>query len=57
MLTSGVVKRLGNLAPAANPTAARAGRPAAPTTAGHHSGPPQEACVAVTAYSAPTQIT
>ncbi len=52
---SGAVNRLGRSAPAAKPSAERAGRLAAPTAAGHHSGPPQAACRAVTAYRTPTQ--
>ena len=55
IVTSGVTNRLGNQAPAANPMAVSAGTPAALTTAGHHSGPPQDACRAVMTYTRPTQ--
>jgi hypothetical protein len=54
-VTSGVTKRPGNQAPAANPMAVSAGTPAALTTTGHHSGPPQEACLAVMTYTTATQ--
>src|SRR5215469_1000020 len=54
-VTTGTVNRLGNHAPAAKPTADSAGIPAAPTMAGHQSGPPQCACRAVSAYRTPTQ--
>ena len=54
-VTSGVTNRPGNHAPAANPIAVSAGTPAALTTAGHHSGPPQEACRAVMTYTTATQ--
>src|SRR5262249_62121524 len=53
--TSGAVNRLGTSAPAANPSADMTGRLAAPTAAGHHSGPPQAACCAVTPARTPTQ--
>ena len=49
------MNRLGRSAPAANPSAENAGRLAAPTATGHHSGPPQAPCRAVTAYSTATQ--
>src|SRR5215831_4806862 len=52
---TGGVNRLGTSVPAANPSADRAGTPAAATAAGHHSGPPQAACCAVTPYRAATQ--
>jgi hypothetical protein len=52
---SGAVNRLGTSVPAANPSADMTGRLAAPTAAGHHSGPPQAACCAVTPYTTPTQ--
>ena len=52
---SGAVNRLGTSVPAANPSADRAGRLAAATAAGHHSGPPQVACCAVTPYRTATQ--
>ena len=52
---SGGVNRLGTSVPAANPSAERAGRLAAVTTAGHHSGPPHVACCAVTPYRTATQ--
>src|SRR2546430_12494565 len=54
-VTSGVTNRLGNHAPAANPIAVSAGTPAALTTAGHHSGLPQDACRAVTRYTTAIQ--
>jgi hypothetical protein len=54
-VTSGVTNRPGNHAPAANPIAVSAGTPAALTTAGHHSGPPHEACRAVMTYTTATQ--
>src|SRR4029077_17219362 len=53
--TSGVVNRLDRRAPAANPSAENAGRVAMPIMAGHHNGPPQAPCRAVTAYRTPTQ--
>ena len=52
---SGAVNRLGTSVPAANPSADRAGRLAAATATGHHSGPPQVACRAVTPYRTATQ--
>ena len=52
---SGAVSRPGTAVPAANPSAANAGRPAAPTTAGHHSGPPPAPCPAVIPYRTATQ--
>ena len=52
---SGAVNRLGTSVPAANPSADMAGRLAAATAAGHHSGPPQAACRAVTPYRTATQ--
>ena len=55
-VTSGVTNRPGNQAPTANPTAVSAGTPAALTTTGHHSGPPQDACRAVMRYTTATQI-
>src|SRR5216684_7303960 len=54
-VTSGATNRPGNQAPAANPMAVSTGTPAALTTAGHHSGPPQDACRAVMPYTTPTQ--
>jgi len=54
-VTSGTVNRLGNSVPAANPTADSRGTATAPTTAGHHSGPPQDACRAVSTYTTATQ--
>ena len=50
MAASGAVNRLGSRAPATNPSAAKAGRLAATTAAGHHSGPPQLAWRAVNPY-------
>src|ERR1700759_1319057 len=55
-VTSGGTNRPGNHAPAANPIAVSAGTPAALTTTGHHSGPPQDACRAVMRYTTATQI-
>jgi hypothetical protein len=52
---TGGVNRLGTSVPAANPSADRASRLAATTATGHHSGPPQAACRAVTPYRAATQ--
>src|SRR5579859_3728623 len=51
---SGAVNRPGTSVPAANPSAVRAGTAAAATAAGHHSGPPQVACCAVTPYTTAT---
>ena len=45
---SGAVNRLGNRTPTANPRAQTTASSAQPTATGHHSGPPQVACVAVT---------
>ncbi len=53
--TSGAVNRPGTSAPAANPSADNAGRLAAATAAGHHSGPPQVAWCAVIPYRTATQ--
>ncbi len=50
---TGAVNRPGNQAPAANPAALNAATPVAPTATGHHGGPPQAICVAVTASSTP----
>src|SRR5580693_6439571 len=50
MAASGAVNRLGRNVPTANPRAEKAGTLAAATAAGHHSGPPQLACRAVTPY-------
>src|ERR1039457_3310211 len=52
---SGAVNRPGKWAPAANPRALTATTPAAPTATGHHSGPPQVTCRAVTPYRTATQ--
>ena len=45
---SGAVNRPGTSTPARNPIALTATRPAAHTVTGHHGGPPQVACTAVT---------
>jgi hypothetical protein len=52
---TGAVNRLGISVPAANPSAARAGKLAPATIAGHHSGPPQLAWRAVAPYVAARQ--
>ena len=55
MAANGAVKRPGRKVPRTNPRAENAGRAAAPTAAGHHSGPPQLAWCAVTPYRTAVQ--
>ena len=55
MAASGAVKRPGRKVPRTNPRAENAGRQAAATAAGDHSGPPQLAWCAVTPYRTAVQ--